>query len=261
MTFSKAWTYIRWPIAILGLFAVVQYALPRLGEAASGMIEFDGSGSIFDAGEASASESSTALDIPIADLPPETLEPGTGPVADGTATPIADYFVNDTVATASTEVLTLTDDPADSVVIAFDIPAGDPGCMAVMNLNLTATDVLSSVEVGIYASTVDDPLSVTDNLQQDGDLRATTEPMATALIEGAGTVTFNITGGFQNYFIQDFPPGRPLVLTVAPTAEVESQGGLSLVASESLTEEVPTLLWTGTPGCPVDDGPSPTPSQ
>ncbi len=254
MTFAQVWNFLRWPLAILGLFAIVQYALPRLPEAVAGMIEFDTSGSILAGGE--ASETPEPLNIPVAPLAVATLEPGSGPVTDGVSVPIADFFVNDTVADIDNESLVLSDDPADSVVVAFDFPAGDPGCMAVVNLNLTITDVATPVEIGIFASTIDDPVSVVDNQQVDGDLRATATPMAVALIQDPGTITFDVTGGFQSYFTQDFPPGKPFVLTVVPTVPVESQGGVTFVSANAGTEDVPTLLWTGTPGCPVDTLPT-----
>ncbi|MEE8603493.1 hypothetical protein [Euzebya tangerina] len=253
MTFARVWTILRWPLAIIGLLAVVNYALPRLGEAAGEMIEFDASGSILaPETEDEPEEDEDALDIPDAELAPETLEPPTGPVTDGAATPVADFFVNDIVADVDQPVLVLSDDPADSAVIAFEIPPGAPACMALMNLNLTAVEVASATEVGVYASTIDDPVGVVDNQAIDGDLRATQTPMATALFETTGTVTLDITAGYQQYFTQGFAPGRPLVLTLAAVSPVETQGGVTMAASETADDSVPRLLWNGTPGCPVD---------
>ncbi len=254
MTTSQVWTVLRWPLAILGLLAVVNYALPRLPEAASGMIEFDTTGSILD--DATESEAPDELDVAVAPLEEPTLQPGTGPVTDGTAPPIADFFVNDTVADVDSEALVLSDDPADSVVVAFDFPAGDPGCMAVVNLNLTVDDVSSPVEVGVFASTIDNPVEVVDNQQVDGDLRATSSPMAVALIQDPGVITFDVTGGFQSYFTQDFPAGKPFTLTIVPTVPVESQGGIRFAAADAGGDTAPTLLWTGTPGCPVEAAPT-----
>ena len=253
MSFAQVWTFLRWPLALLGLLAVVAYALPRLPDALGGMIEFDPSGSIL-APDEGASESEVALDVPVAELAEPTLQPGTGPVTDGSATPIADFSVSETIADIDGETLTLSDDPADAIIIAFDIPPGDPGCMAAVTLNLTASEVNSPVEVGVFPSTLDDPVAVVDNQLVEDELRATPTPIALALVEGEGPVPIDITAGYQEYFLHDFPAGRPLVLTLAATTPVEPPGGASFVSANAEDEEeVPTLLWTGTPGCPVDD--------
>lgn len=257
MTFNQVWTFIRWPIAILGLALVVNYALPRLAEVSGDLVEFNG-GPLLTGETESAAPEADPLDVPVTEIGEPTLQAPTGPVTDGAATPLADYFVNDTIVDVD-GTLVLSDDPADAIVLAFDIPAGDPGCMAVMNLNLTASEVLSQTTVGVYPSTDDQPQAVVDNGSSTEDLRASDEPIATLNIGQPGTVTFDITAGYQAYFNQDFPPGRPLALTIAAIGEVGTQGGVSFVASESADEEVPRLLWTGTPGCPVDqEAPAPT---
>ncbi|WP_370324978.1 hypothetical protein [Euzebya sp.] len=248
MTPAKVWTFLRWPIAILGLLAVVNYALPRLGEAASGMIEFDASGSIL-APDEGASESEDPLDIPVADIPQSTLQAGTGPVTDGSSTPIADFTVNDSIADIDGESLEISDDPADAIVVAFDIPQGDPACMQAVTLSMTVDDLASPVQLGVFPSTVDQPVDVVDNQAMDPELRAGDE-MAGTLVDDEGEVTFDLTAGFQEYFTLGFPSDKPFVLTLGPTAFVETQGGVSFVAANAEVEgEVPTLLWTGTPGC------------
>jgi hypothetical protein len=253
MTPLQVWTILRWPLAIVLLLAVANYALGNLGEAALGMVEFDASGSILAPEDEEAVEGGDDLlaDIPEA-APPPVLEPGTGPVTDGTSTAIADFFVNDTVADIDNDGLVIGDNPADSIVIAFDIPAGDPGCMAVVNMNLTAEDVRSSTEIGVFASTVDQPVDVRDNQQVDGDLRATATPMAVARVEAEGQLTLDLTTGFQEYFTQEFDAGRPFVLTVVATVPVETQGGVRFTSTEGDPEgeSAPRLLWTGTPDCP-----------
>lgn len=260
MTFSTVWSLVRWPIALLGLIAIVNYALPRLGEAASQMVEFDATGSIL-APDEGGSESEGGLDVPVADLDPQQLQAPTGPVTDGVASPIADFYINDTIADVDSPTLVISDDEADAAVLVFEIPPGDPSCMAVMNLNLTASEVLSPVEIGVFASTVEDAAAVVDNQAVEGDVRVPT-PMAVGLYGTPGTITFNITGGYQDYFNQGFPPDKPLVLTVAPTAAVSPQGGLTFVASEAQTDQSPQLLYSGTPDCPAGDAaaPSPTPA-
>lgn len=247
MTFSTVWSLLRWPLAILGLLAVVNYALPRLSEAASEMIEFDASGSIL-APDDGGSESEEGLDVPVADLEPQQLQAPTGPVTDGVATPIADFYVNDTIADVDSPTLVVSDDEADAAILVFEIPPGDPSCIAVMNLTLTATEVLSPVEIGVFASTVEDAANVADNQAVDGELRLPT-PMAVGLYSSPGTIAFNITGGYQDYFTQGFPPDKPLVLTVVPTVPVDPQGGLTFVASEAQSDQSPQLLYTGTPDC------------
>jgi hypothetical protein len=258
MSFAQVWTYLRWPLAIVGLLAIVNYALPRLPEALAGMIEFDPSGSIL-APDEDVSESESALDVPVAELESPTLQPGTGPVTDGAAVPVADFSVNDTIADIDTDALTLSDDTTDAVVIAFDIPAGDPGCMSAMTLDLTAAEVLSATEIGVWASTLDTPVEVVDNQLVEGDLRVGTTPMATALVEAEGQVAIDVLGGFQSYFLQDFAEGRPFVLTIMATTPVEPLGGVSFVSANVETEDVPTLLWSGTPGCPI--GPTDLPTE
>lgn len=248
MTFSQVWTYLRWPLAVIGLLLVAQYAIGNLGEAAGGMIEFDASGSIL-APDDAASETEDPLDALPTAAPVSTLEPGTGPVVDGLGGAIADLHVNDTAADVDGEELVISDDADDKVVVAFDIPAGDPGCMAVVNLSITAVDVRSPVEIGVFASTVDDPVGVQDNQELTGDLRASATPMATALLEEPGTLTLDLTAGYQEYFTLGLPATQPLVLTIAPTVPVEPLGGVSFAASETGSEAAPTLLWTGIPDC------------
>lgn len=249
MTFAQVWTYLRWPIAILGLLAVANYALGGLGEAAGGMIEFDASGSIL-APDAAATETEDpfAEDLPTA-APLATLEPGTGPVQDGVGIAIADFHVNDTAADVDGEELVITDDADDKIVVAFDIPEGDPTCMVVVNLRITVTEALSTTEIGVFASTVDDPVEVQDNQELTGDLRAVPEPMAIALVQAPGSLVLDVTDGFTDYFTQDFPAGRPFVLTIAPTVPVEPLGGVRFEAVDAAADDPPTLLWTGDPDC------------
>ena len=136
--------------------------------------------------------------------------------------------------------------------------------MALMTLNLTATDVASATEVGVYASTIDDPAGVVDNQALEGDLRATQTPMATALFESTGTLSLDITAGYQQYFTQEFAPGRPFVLTLVATSAVDTQGGVTLAASEVADDSSPRLQWTGTEGCPlasVDEGAEAAPAD
>ena len=261
MSLTQVWSFVRWPLALLLMLAIVNYALPRLGEAAGEMIEFDASGSIL-APESESEAPSADLDIPVEPVAQATLEPNEGPVEDGANFALADFYVNGLAADVDNDALIISDEPADQIVIAFPIPPGDPGCMSSMTLTLTATDVSDAVEMGVFASTVDDPASVVDNQAFEDDLRATPTAMATALLEEPGILTLDVLGGFQSYFQQDFAPGRPFVLTLAPTIEVGQQGGVRFVSSEAETDEVPTLAWAGTPGCPVGDAtPTPTPAE
>ncbi|HUG87008.1 MAG TPA: hypothetical protein VMM13_20740 [Euzebya sp.] len=251
MTFAQVWTFLRWPLAILGLLVVAQYALSNLSEAAGGMIEFDASGSIL-APDAEASESEgLPEDLPTAEPQPSaTLAPGTGPVTDGASTATADFHVEDIIADVDGSELTLGDGEQDAVVVAFDIPAGDPGCMAVVNLSMGVTDVASATEIGIFASAVDEPAEVRDNQEMAADLRAFQSPMQVALITEPATLVVDLTAGFQDYFIHGFPEGRDLVLTIMATVPVEPLGGVSFESIDAEDgEAVPTLLWTGDPEC------------
>lgn len=248
MSFAQVWTILRWPLAIVGLLAIVAYALPRLPEAVGGMIEFDPSGSILAPAE-EGTETEAPLEIPQAELVEPPLQPPTGPVEDGAAVPIADFAVEDTLADVDAEELPLTDDPGDAAVIAFEIPDGDPSCMAGVALDVTAIAVDSPTTVAVYPSTVEDPLGVVDDLQVGEDLRATPEPIATALIEAEGRVSFGMTAGYQQYFSLGYPEGTPLVLTVAAVPPVDAQGGVVLGALEGEAADAPALRWAGTPGC------------
>ena len=248
MTVAKIWTFVRWPIAIVALLAVAQYAYPRFLDTLPTMFEFDPSGSILDQStESSESEEPLALEPTTA----PTLAPPTGPVTDGTAVPIADFYVNDTVADIDNDALILSDDEADSIVIAFDLPPGDPGCMSSMTLDLTIDEVLSATEIGVYASNLTTAGQVVDNQQVDGDLRAVATPMATALIESPGRINLNVLAGYQSYFTIGQPPATPFVVTIAPTIPVESQGGLRIDSANLENDNSPALTWLGTPGCPV----------
>ncbi|MEO2107777.1 MAG: hypothetical protein ABGZ36_19330 [Actinomycetota bacterium] len=251
MTVAKIWTIIRWPIAIVALLAVANYAYPRFLDTLDTLVEFDASGSIL----APESES-TETELPVSTVPTAvpTLAPPTGPVTDGQAAPIADFYVNDTVADIDGTSLILSDDPADSIVVAFDLPPGDPGCMSSLTLGLSVEDVLSTTELGIYPSSLIDAANVVDNQQVDGDLKASPSPMATALVEAEGRLELDVLGGYQSYFLLEHPPGTPFVLTVEPTIDVESQGGVRIVSANAESDASPTLTWVGTPGCPVGDG-------
>lgn len=257
MTFARIWTIVRWPLALVGLFAIVNYAYPRFLDTLPDLIEFDASGSILDTSTEEPTETFSEVVVP---LPNPTLQPPTGPVVDGFAGPIADFHVNDTVADIDAQDLILTDDAADSVIIAFALPPGDPGCMASVSVTLTVSEVLSPTEIGIFASDVSDAAEVLDNQQVDGDLRLDPTPMTTALLEAPGSLTLDITAGYQRYFTYELPPATPFVLAVVPTIPVETQGGVRFVAADQLNESAPTLTWVGTPGCPVDATPAPTPT-
>jgi hypothetical protein len=78
--------------------------------------------------------------------------------------------------------------------------------------------------------------------------------MATALVEAEGRLELDVLGGYQSYFLLEHPPGTPFVLTVEPTIDVESQGGVRIVSANAESDASPTLTWVGTPGCPVGDG-------
>lgn len=256
MTSAQIWTYIRWPIAIVLLAALGNYAYPRFVESLGTLIEFDASGSIL-APESETTESETPAEVLPTSVP--TLAPNTGPVTDGVSTAIADFFVNDTVADVDNESLILSDDPADAIVIAFEIPPGDPGCMSSMSLGLDVAEVSSTTELGVYASSLSEAATIVDNEQvDDPDLRALATPMATALVEQQGRLNLDVLAGFQSYFLQGFPPGTPFVLTIVPTIPVESQGGLRITALDAANEDVPSLSWVGTPGCPIEATPTPT---
>lgn len=248
MTPAKIWTFARWPIAIVALLAVANYAMPRFVATLPTLIEFDASGSIL-APETETTE--TEAPAPVLPTTQPTLEPPSGEVVDGTAPPTADFFVNDTVADIDTDSLILSDNPGDAIVIAFDLPPGDPQCMSAMTLRLDVQEVASTTEIGVYASTVHDAPEVVDNQQVDGDLRAVASPMATALVEADGPLDLDVLAGYQTYFLQDFPPGTPFVVTIVPTIPVETQGGLRITSSNAENELAPTLTWTGTPGCPI----------
>jgi hypothetical protein len=256
MTPSQVWIYLRWPLALLGLLAIVQYALPRLPEAVAGMVEFDPSGSIL----APTSESESDLPIPEAEIAAATLQPGSGAVADGTAQPIADFAVADTVADIDVEAMELSEAPGDAVVIAFDLPAGDPSCMASMTLSLTVADAAGATEVGVWPGTIAEPVEVVDDQLVEGDLRATPTPMATVLVEQAGPIQVDVLGGFQQYFSLDLPAEQPFVLVLQATTPVEPGGGVAFASANAQDETVPTLSWTGTPGCPAGAVPAATPT-
>lgn len=251
MTFAQVWTFLRWPLAILGLLVVAQYALSNLSEAAGGMIEFDASGSILAPDDGPTESETPTDDLPVAE--PEaaaTLAPGTGPVTDGATTAIADLHVEGIVADVDSPELALGAGENDAVIVSFEIPPGDPSCMEVVNLSMGVTEVASATEIGIFASAVDDPADVRDNQEMADDLRASESPMQVALITEPATLVVDVTNGFQDYFAQGFPEGRDFVLTIMPTVPVEPLGGISFESIDAqLGEAPPTLLWTGIPDC------------
>ncbi len=259
MTPAKIWTFVRWPIAIVGLLALANYAYPRFVDSLDTLVEFDPSGSVF------APVTETEGDIVATELLPTTqptLEPPTGPVTDGVAAPVADFFVSNRVADIDNDALIIGDVDGDQVVVAFDIPPGDPGCMEAMTLSLSVEEVASAIEIGVFPSTVGNAANIVDNEQVDGDLRASSQQMASALVEAPGRLALDVLAGYQSYFTMDFEPDRPFVVTIAPTVSVEQQGGIRMTASNQENEDAPSLSWVAIPDCGTGAvTPTPTPTQ
>lgn len=253
MTPMQVWTIIRWPIALLALAAVANYALPRFVETLPTMVEFD-AGGIFEGGPTETeTEADLALPAPAPTAEP-TLAPPTGPVADGEALPIADLYVNGRAANVVDEELLLTDDAEDSITLAFDLPPGDPSCMTSMTLTMTATSVpADGVQASLFASSLTDAVEIGQNFQVDGDLRQspTAAAMASPLITAAGPVEMDVLNGYQTYFSLGYPPATPFVVTMQTVTQPPVGDPLAFVSSRAENEQVPVLRWTGDPACPA----------
>lgn len=249
MTPATVWTVLRWPLAIVGLLALASYAYPRFIETLPTMVEFDASGSIL-APEASETASESALADPVpTPAAPATLATPTGPVIDGSATPLADLHVTREAAVVDASRLVLTDDPDDSITVAFPLPPGNPDCFATMTLTMTAAEVSSPTQVSLFPSTLVEAPGLVNDQQVEGDLAASPQAMQTALVDQPGPVALDLLAAYPDYFDLGQPPGAPLVMTMVPAVPVDSQGGVAFVASETGPEQAPLLSWTGVPDC------------
>ena len=236
------WLWLRWPIAVFALGALVLWTIPRALEAIAESVEFN-TGTGDDATETPAPPT-------IASTEPEVITaPPTGPVEDGSANPLADFVARDgVVADASGEVLELTDDPEDALVLAYDRIEGDPSCVAGMTLEIEVIDG-TTTELGAYASAALDAPELQDFATLPDPLVVTEIP-ALALTNGTpGRLMWDLTALYQEWSAAGLaPPDAPFVVAVRATSPVEEGGGVEFAALES-GDEAPTLTWTGVPGC------------
>ena len=244
MTAQRIWTFVRWPIAIVVMLAIVAYAAPRARQALGGMVSFGfEEGSIFDPDGADATAEPTAT-VEASEEAPVTLP--TGPVADGTAAPVADFGLSGGTADAVDDPQIAIGEQEGAAVLAFAPVEGHPDCLATMTLGLSVLEA-TQTEIGIFLADLPGADAVATGEAVTGDVVTTDTPFAVALVADAGRLELDVSLAYRD-FLTAGGGGGPFVLSVVPTSTLEAGGGITFAASENGVD-TPALTWTGIDGC------------
>jgi hypothetical protein len=237
----EAWRSLRWLVALVVLGLVVVVTIPLTISALSQSVRFedeeaaangDGEGEEGEAGAAGNGE--------------RDPEAATGPVEDGQGIADPDFVVSGGAAEQVT-VQRLVIGDAETLVLAFEPPEGDPACVAETELALELLEA-TPAEIGAQTS----GLSVPDDVSSGDEVPdevSQGENVALAATDGTpGTLRWDITEVFDEWAET---PASQFVITVRPTA-ADPDTELAFAASEAGEEQAPLLSWTGEPGCGED---------
>lgn len=255
MTAQRIWTFVRWPLAIALMLAVVAYAAPRLGDALGGMVDLGfEEGSVFDLDGGDATEEATddVAEVPTTEA---AVELPTGPVEDGTAAPVADFGLSGGTADAVDDPIVPIGDQDGAAILAFEALDGHPDCLATMTLGLQVLEA-TSTEIGIFLADIADAAAVATGGAVAGDVVTTDTPFAVALVRDPGRLELDVSLAYRDFVAATAaaggaggPGGDLFVLSVVPTSTLEAGGGVQFAASEQGEETGPSLTWTGVPDC------------
>lgn len=253
MTFARIWVWLRWPLALLLMVAIVRYAMPRFLDAAGSAVSFNFGDSLLFAG-GSEEPSAEPTGAPSEVIDPTLLQRPAGPVEDGSATPVADFDASEgSVDDLTAEELVIGDVLGDVVLLAFNLVDGDPDCLTSMELAVEVLAADGETEIGIWptyqgdAATFDQFEAIADPLVFPG------LPTALAGVAAPGRLEqLDVLAAYRAIFDAGLPAGSVFTLAVQPTGTLEEGGGVVFASSEA-GDEAPVLSWTGAPGCPVGE--------
>lgn len=236
MNMGDIWRYFKWPITITVMVVVALGSWATLKATWKDMFVFDASQSSVLGGqksESAATESTQDTSV---------VQPGTGPVQDATLKAIAAFGVSQGVVSPKADGYAISDDPLNRMVIAFDVPAGNPACVAALEVNMKVQSTKGQVVLGLFPSKVTEPAKATPGSQQPSDLLLSPSAMSLNALGAPGEFKADITAHFADWFTMNHPAGTPFTLTVAP-AEAVAPGDEVVIGAN------PTLTVKGTPGC------------
>lgn len=237
MNLGEIWRYFKWPITIAAMVIVALASYALLKATWQDMFKLDASQSSIFGGSKSEDPGEAKKEAD-----PTVVQRGTGPVEDATLKPIAAFGVSDGKVSPKGDGYSIADQPLNRMVVAFDVPKGNPACLASLEVNMKVKKAKGQVVLGLFPSKVTDPKGVQPGSEQPGDLLLSPTPMSLNALGAPGDFAADITAHFDDWFNMNHPAGTPFTLTVAP-AEAVAPG------EEVIISSTPTLNVKGTPGC------------
>jgi hypothetical protein len=224
---------LRWLSALIGLVALVTFAVPQAVRDLRAGIQ------IGDEAESSASGAGAGGAAGVL----------TGPVADGEGRPVADFAVTAGAAKeTAARILTVLGQPGDRIVIAFDRIPGDPACVGKAQVEVFVLKA-TPTELRLFPSAAFEPTVVTDDAPVPDQPPLPTPPPLAFTDGTPGFLAWDVTVLYKEYVAAPaVPPAAPFVVAVSPSAPTAATR-LSFAASEAGPEDAPRLTWAGVPGC------------
>ncbi len=170
------------------------------------------------------------------------VQPGTGPVADANQKAIAAFGVSEGKVVPKADGYSISDQPLNRMVVAFDVPAGNPACVASLEVAMKVQKAKGQVVLGVFPSKVTTPQNVNPGDDQESDLTLSPRAMSLNALGNPGDFKADITAHFADWFTMNHPAGTPFTLTLAPAEAIEP-------GDEVVISSTPTLNVKGTPGC------------
>lgn len=237
MNLGEIWRYFKWPITIAVMVIVGLASWALLKATWKDMFTLDTSQSSIFGGAKSEEPGDEKKEAD-----PTVVQPGTGPVEDATLKPIAAFGVTDGKVLPKADGYSISDQPLSRMVVAFDVPKGNPACVATLEVKMKVQKAKGQVVLGLFPSKVTDPKSVQPGSNQPSDLLLSPTPMSLNALGNPGEFSADITAHFADWFTMNHPAGTPFTLTLAP-AEAVAPG------EEVIISSAPTMTVKGTPGC------------
>lgn len=240
---ARMWQAARWFVALGVCVLVVLVAFPLAIDALSASLVFGGDGDPDEVAVAPEEDGSTPEEDGSTPAEPAGEVPS-GQVTDGDSAPDADFaIVSGVVRQAATNRLTIGE-AGDVVVVVFPLVDGDPGCVALAELEIQLEEA-DPTEIAVYASSVHTPLANGDEVD-DPLLDETVR--ALAVTDGTpGRLRWDVTDVYRSWAAGELaPPGTPFAVAIAPP---EDPADLTFSAREAGVRTAPALVWEGESGC------------
>lgn len=237
---ARLWQTARWFVALGASVLVVLVAVPLALDALSASL-------VFGDGDDEAGDPDVGPPVDDGSTPAEPAgQVPTGPVADGESPPDADLVVRDGVVRQAATNRLMLGEAGDVAVTVFPLVEGDPGCVAVVELEMQLEEA-DATEVAVYASSVHTIPTDGDEIDPllDGTVRAL------AFTDGTpGRLRWDVTEVYRAWATgQLAPAGTPFAVVVAPP---EEPAELTFYAREAGARTAPALVWEGEAGCGGD---------